>query len=180
MGPRFDPHQPHRFVLRPFATAHTGHNLLRHPEGVFHITDDSLLLAQAAIGRLPKFPPSRAAERIQGVVLVDCCRYHEFIVEQVDRRGERWEMTARIVHSGWVRDFIGFHRARHAVVEAAILATRLHLLPLVEVQAEFEKLRRIVDKTGTAVEQQAMALLEDHLQEALSQASPVTGRGESS
>ena len=47
-----------------------------------------------------------------------------------------------------MRDFFGFNRAKHAVVEAAILATRLHLLPLAEVAAEFTKLRVIVGKTG--------------------------------
>lgn len=166
MGPRFDPCRPERFVLRPFPSAQTCRNLLRHPEGVFHITDDVLLLAQAAIGRLPVFPAVRPAERIRGVVLNDCCRYYEFVVEQIDQRGERWEMDARVVCSGRVRDFIGFHRARHAVLEAAILATRLHLLPLAEVAAEFDKLRRIVEKTGGQAEHAAIALLEERLREA--------------
>jgi hypothetical protein len=166
MGPRFDPAQPDHFLLRPFPTAQTCQNLLRHPQGVFHITDDALLLAQAAIGRLPSFPPVHPAARIRGVVLQDCCRYYEFIIEEVDTRQERVQMQARVVHQGRVRDFIGFHRARHAIVEAAILATRVHLLPQEEVIAEFGKLWRIVQKTGDAAEYQAMTLLEEYVQAA--------------
>ena len=75
-------------------------------------------------------------------------------------------IEAEVVHSGWTRDFFGFNRAKHAVVEAAILATRLHLLPLAEVAAEFKKLRAIVGKTGGLAEFAAMDLLEAKLREA--------------
>jgi hypothetical protein len=172
MGPRFDPAEPDRFLLRPFPTAQTCRNLLRHPQGVFHITDDALLLAQAAIGRLPSFPPVQPAARIRGVVLQDCCRYYEFVIEQVDTSQERVHMQARIVHQGRVRDFLGFQRARHAIVEAAILATRVHLLPREEIYAEFRKLWRIVEKTGDAAEHEAMALLEEYVRAAAAPVAP--------
>jgi hypothetical protein len=67
------------------------------------------------------------------------------------------------VHIGRHRDFWGFNRAKHAVVEAAILATRLHLIPHAEIAAEFVKLRRIVDKTGGPAEFEAMNFLESRL-----------------
>ena len=71
-----------------------------------------------------------------------------------------------MVHAGRTRDFFGFNRAKHAVVEAAILATRFHILPLAEVAAEFKKLRVIVGKTGGPDEHAAMDLLEAKLREA--------------
>jgi hypothetical protein len=46
------------------------------------------------------------------------------------------------------------------VVEAAILATRFHLLPAAEIDVDFRKLRVIVDKTGGPAEHEAMTLLE--------------------
>jgi uncharacterized protein len=49
MGPVVD-EAMERFLLRPYQTAQTYQNLKYHPEGVFHVTDDVLLLAQAAIG----------------------------------------------------------------------------------------------------------------------------------
>jgi hypothetical protein len=165
MGPRVAPDWS-RFTLRPFPTSHTYRNLVRHGEGVIHVTDDVLLLAKAAIGRVGEMPPVRPAERVRGAVLADCCRFFEFTVKSVDATGERVSIEAEVVHSGRVRDWFGFNRAKHAAVEAAILATRLHILPLADVAAEFAKLRVIVNKTGGPDEHAAMDLLEDRLREA--------------
>jgi hypothetical protein len=165
MGPRVSADFS-RFTLRPFPTSHTYHNLLRHGEGVIHVTDDALLLARAAIGAIGTLPPVRAAKSVRGFVLADCCRFFEFVVKSVDAAGERVSIEAEVVHTGRGRDFFGFNRAKHAVVEAAILATRLHILPLAEVHAEFAKLRVIVGKTGGPAEFAAMDLLEARLREA--------------
>src|SRR5262245_40714403 len=71
------------FTLRPFPTSHTYQNLVRHGEGVIHITDDALLLAKAAIGAVGEIPPVRPAARVRGAILADCCRYFEFVVRSV-------------------------------------------------------------------------------------------------
>src|SRR5204862_219607 len=64
--PRRDPLQ--RFVLKPFRTARTYQNLKAHGEGVLHVTDDVLLLAQAAVGVPDPFPPlfPAAPARLRG------------------------------------------------------------------------------------------------------------------
>ena len=165
MGPRVDAGFT-RFTLRPFPTSNTYKNLQRHPEGVLHVTDDALLLAKAAIGAVDVFPPVRAADRVRGVVLADSCRHFEFVVESMDASAERVSIEARVVHAGRSRDFFGFNRGKHAVVEAAILATRFHILPLAEVAAEFRKLRVIINKTGGPDEHAAMDLLEARLRDA--------------
>jgi hypothetical protein len=165
MGPRVSADFA-RFTLRPFPTSHTYQNLLRHRQGVLHVTDDALLLAKAAIGKIEPFPAVRPAERVAGVVLVDSCRHFEFVVKSVDDSTERVTIEVEVVHAGRTRDFFGFNRAKHAVVEAAILATRLHILPLAEVAAEFKKLRVIIGKTGGPDEHAAMDLLEAKLREA--------------
>ena len=165
MGPRVEMDFTH-FTLRPFPSSNTYQNLVRHPEGVLHVTDDAQLLARAAIGAVHVFPPIRPADRVRGVVLADSCRHYEFVVRSIDTSAERVTIETEVVHAGWTRDFFGFNRARHAVVEAAILATRLHLLPLAEVAAEFKKLRVIIGKTGGPAELAAMDLLEAKLREA--------------
>jgi hypothetical protein len=164
MGPRVQGDFA-RLLLRPFPTSATHRNLLAHPEGVLHVTDDALLIARAALGAA-EMPAVRPAERIRGFVLADCCRHYEFAVRSVDASGERVHIEAEVVHTGRHRDSWGFNRAKHAVVEAAILATRLHLLPMDEVAAEFRKLRVIVDKTGGPTEFEAMAFLEARLRAA--------------
>jgi len=165
MGPRVGADFT-RFTLRPFPSSNTYQNLLLHPEGVLHVTDDALLLAKAAVGAVEVFPAVHPAERIRGVVLADSCRHFEFVVDSLDASTERVTIEARVVHAGRTRDFFGFNRARHAVVEAAILATRLHILPLEEIAADFKKLRVIVGKTGGPDEHAAMDLLEARLRDA--------------
>jgi hypothetical protein len=71
-----------------------------------------------------------------------------------------------VVHRGIHREFIGFDRARHAVLEAAIYATRLHLLSRAFIESEFARLQVIVDKTAGAEELDAMALLAAHVRSA--------------
>jgi hypothetical protein len=149
-----------RFTLRPFKTSKTFLNLRATGQGVLHVTDDVLLLAQAAIGTVDPQPELVPAEHVRGFVLRDCCRYFEFRIVSLDERQERTRMEAEVVYAGHVRDFFGFNRAKHAVVEAAILATRTHLLPRDEIDRDFAKLAVIVQKTGGDQELKAFELLQ--------------------
>jgi hypothetical protein len=161
MGPTVEPAM-RRLVLRPFRTAHTYQNLVAHGEGVFHVTDDVLLLARAALGQVES-APVMAASRIRGFILRDACRFYEFRVASVDDREERVRIEADVVHAGRLRDFFGFNRAKHAVVEAAILATRTDFLPPQQIDEEFRRLRIIVDKTGGNQEKEAFCFLEEEV-----------------
>ena len=67
------------------------------------------------------------------------------------------------MHRGSRREFIGFNRARHAVLEAAIYATRVHLLSRDLLLAELDRLQVIVEKTAGPREHEAMALLTDYI-----------------
>jgi hypothetical protein len=162
MGPAVDDTM-NRLLLRPFQTAQTYRNLKAHGEGVFHVTDDVLLLARAAIGALEELPPCFPAQQVLGYVIASACRYYEFRVASLDDREERTRIEVEVVNRGTLRDFFGFNRAKHALVEAAILATRTHLLPLGEIAAEYRKLGVIVGKTGGQAEDAAFALLQAHL-----------------
>jgi hypothetical protein len=166
MGPQVDPvaassNAIEQLLLKPFASSQTGGNLLRLPEGVFHVTDDSLLLARVVTGALAAPPASRPATAVRGWVLDDACRAYEFKVVVADTTQERLRLEARVVavHEG--RPFLGFNRARHAVVEGAILVTRLHLLGADEVRRQFRDLAVLVEKTGGPREHEAFRLLED-------------------
>jgi uncharacterized protein len=159
MGPRVSEDMC-TFLLRPFPTSTTYQNLRRHGEGVLHVTDDVLLLAKAAVGKVEAFPEHRAATGVGGYVLCDTCRYFEFRVRSIDDTEQRVRIDCEVVKAGTVREFFGFNRAKHAVLEAAIFATRFRMLPTDEVDTEFRKLRVIVDKTAGPRELEAMAFLE--------------------
>ncbi|MCA9263800.1 MAG: DUF447 family protein [Planctomycetales bacterium] len=166
MGPRFDDGWD-RFVLRPYQTSRTYRNLRRHGEGVFHITDDVDMLARAAVGQLV-LPSLVHPTEVQGAVIASACRWYEFRVESLDDQDERTTIVCRVVHSGRIRDFIGFNRAKHAVVEAAILATRLDHLPHNEIQSDLERLAIIVSKTAGDQERRAFRFLREYLNARLS------------
>ena len=163
MGPRVEA-EMRRFVLRPYRTATTYRNLKERGEGVLHVTDDVLLLARSAVG-LPVAPPTCPADRVAGRVLLDSCRYYEFRVVALDDRDDRTTIHAETVAEGRFRDFFGFNRGKHAVIEAAILATRTAFLPIDEILAEYRALAVLVEKTGGPDEFAAFELLHAYVTE---------------
>lgn len=162
MGPIVD-ESIQTLILRPFQTSTTYANLKRSGEGVLHVTDDVLLLARAAIGALETIPETFPATCVDGVVLSSACRWYEFRVRSLNNAEQRTWIEADVVHFGRLRDFFGFNRARHAVIEGAILATRLHLLGRDAVLAEFERLAAPVARTAGAAERAAFDLLRDYV-----------------
>jgi hypothetical protein len=153
-----------RLTLRPFQGSTTFRNLMETNCGVFHVVDRTHLIAEAAIGRLTRLPPTEAARRISGVVLSDCCRWFEFRIVSRDTSDQRSVMEAEIIHTEERRPFLGFNRARHAVIEAAILATRTHILAAEEVLAAFSSLQSAVDKTGDSEEKASFQMLQQFVE----------------
>jgi hypothetical protein len=161
MGPLIDKDPSDGFELRPFETSRTFANLQQRPFGVLHITDDVLLFAKAAVGRLSEPPMCRSAEKNESAFILEgACRWYEFKAVYFETSEPRKNVRCEVVAAGRHRDFWGFNRAKHSVIEAAILATRIDFLPAAEIDRQFESLRIIVDKTGGEVEKEAMNLLE--------------------
>ena len=148
-------------VLKPFLETTTYRNVVATGVAVVNLIDDVRVFARTAIGnaQYPTFP----ATSVSGVVLDDCCSWRELRVRAIDSTPPRSRIDMDVVHRGTRREFIGFNRARHAVLEAAIYATRLHLLPRPFVESELARLQVIVDKTAGPAELEAMALLTEHI-----------------
>lgn len=168
MGPIVDD-QITRLVLRPYRTTRTFRHLFRTRQGVFHVTDDVELMALAAIHRLENMPPVTPAQGIEGVILRDACRWYAFRVTRLDDSNYRARIECQVVANGRIRDFIGFNRAKHAVVEAAILATRLPLLDPQQVHADFQRLAVIVEKTAGEPERRAFQHLQQFITDNLAE-----------
>jgi hypothetical protein len=148
-------------VLKPFLETATFRNVQMTGAAVVNLIDDVRVFARAAIGN-PQYPTAPAVA-VRGVVLADCCSWRELQVRSIDSSPPRSRIDMTVVYRGVRREFIGFNRARHAVLEAAIYATRLHLLPRPFVETEFARLQTIVDKTAGPSEFEAMALLTEHV-----------------
>jgi len=151
-------------VIKPFLETVTFRNLAATRAAVVNLTDDVLLFAQAVTGHpAAAAPPMSPAQVVRGFVLDIACSWREVEVVTVDDTPPRSRIVTRVRHRGVRREFLGFNRARHAVLEAAIIATRTHLIAPEEIRREYERLRIIVDKTAGPRELEAMALLGDYL-----------------
>jgi hypothetical protein len=153
-------------VFWPFNATRTLANLRVRGEAVVHLTDDVLLFVEAALGR-PR-PPMVAAARVAGSVIVDANAWREVVVTDIaaDDRLPRSRVRARVVAAGTgTREPLGLCRARHAAVEASILASRLRWLGGERVLAELDRLQELVDKTAGPVEREAMAYVRRYVDE---------------
>jgi len=152
------------FLFRPFQSSTTFTNLKTTRCGVFHITDDVDMLVQAALGEWEVHPALLPAKQISGQIIASACRAYEFEVLTIDDSRDRAEIRTRLLHVTRLRDFWGWNRARHAVLELIILVTRLHLTPLEILQAQLAECEVIVDKTAGGAERTALERIKTHLQ----------------
>lgn len=162
MGPHCHDSELEQFELRPFQTSTTFTNLQNTGEGILHITDDVLLFAHAALGSLPDSIQLVPGDCVACDYLADACRVLEFTCHHIDTSHDRAVVHCQTVNSSRIRDFFGFNRAKHAVIEASILATRLDFLPGAVVRERFVELGNIVSKTGGQRELQAFQFLLDY------------------
>ncbi|HEY2320878.1 MAG TPA: DUF447 domain-containing protein [Solirubrobacteraceae bacterium] len=154
-------------VFWPFDTTRTLRNLRRHGEAVVHLTDDVLLFVQAALGH-PR-PPVRPANAIGGSVIGEANAWREVVVTEIaPDAGDlpRSRVRAQVVASGTgTRPPLGLCRARHAAVEASILASRLPWLGAEHVSAELVRLQELVDRTAGPRERAAMDYVRRYVSE---------------
>ena len=151
-------------VIKPYQETTTFRNLVATRAAVLNLTDNVLIFAQGALGN-PQFP-SRPAVAVRGVVLEDACSWRELVVREIDADAPRARIVTEVVHQGTQREFLGFNRARNAVLEATILATRTRFLPREHILAELERLQVIVDKTAGPPEHAAMVYVTDFVRSA--------------
>ncbi len=164
MGPVVEEESLETFQLRPFRTSNTYRNLQRTHQGVLHITDDVESIAMAAIGHRISDVLLRRCDAVDGMILTTACRWLAFLSEEIDDRHPRATFHCRTVQQGRIRDFIGLCRAKHAVIEAAILATRIAFLPAVEIEESLHRLQPLIEKTGGESEQRAFQMLCEYIQ----------------
>ena len=171
MGPLVDP-QMQQFVLRPYRTSCTYANLRRTRQGVLHVTDNVEMLAQAAVGQIEPLPELVPAGCVDGMVIADACRWYEFRVVRLEDKASRTTLACSVVDAGRIRDFFGFNRAKHAVIEAAIMASRLNFLPADAVREQCERLAVLVEKTAGPEERRAFEFLRQYIDAHHSQHQP--------
>jgi hypothetical protein len=150
-----------RIVIKPYRGTRTLRNLRATEVAVVNLTDDILLFSQAALG--DPHPPASPAAKVEGAVLDDACSWREVRVEAIDDDQPRARVSTVVLGGGTGREFLGLNRARHAVLEASILASRARLLDAGDIRAELRRLQVLVDKTAGPLEREAMAYVTHHV-----------------
>jgi hypothetical protein len=155
-------------VIAPFRPSTTLDNLRTTPFAVASFTDDVLVFAGCLTGN--KDWSTRSATHVPGAVLEGALAHAELQVESVEEDELRPRFHCRVVHEANHAPFKGFNRAQAAVIETAILASRLHMLPRQKIEQELAYLQIAVEKTAGPREHEAWRLLvekiEDHFKHA--------------
>jgi hypothetical protein len=152
------------FVIAPFRPSTTLDNLLAVPFAVANYTDDVRIFAGCLTGRHDW--PTVASDHVPVPRLERALAHAELAVSQVTEDPQRPRFHCRVVHGASHAAFQGFNRAQAAVIEAAILVSRLHLLPRQKVEAEIAYLEIAIDKTAGDAEREAWGWLQERLRAA--------------
>jgi len=149
------------FIIAPFHPSTTLDNLREVPFAVANFTDDVRVFAGCLTGRgnWPAVPcDGFAVPRLSAALA-----HAELAVSHVTEDKQRPRFHCRVLRIETHASFRGFNRAQAAVIEAAILVSRLHLLPRDKVEREIAYLEVAVSKTASAREQEAWAWLMDRI-----------------
>ncbi|HQS09478.1 MAG TPA: DUF447 family protein [Xanthobacteraceae bacterium] len=142
------------YLLLPFRPSRTLDNLLARRAGVINLTDDARIFAGCVTGRKRDWP-TVLADVIAGVRLAQTLAYEEFEVIEVVDDPQRPRLTCRVVHRVAAGIFPGLNRAVAAVVEGAVLVSRLALLEAEKVDRDMAYLSIAIEKTGGPQEREA-------------------------
>ncbi|HVE07754.1 MAG TPA: DUF447 domain-containing protein [Paraburkholderia sp.] len=151
MGVRFEPGLA---ILAPFRPSTTLDNILATGCAVINFTTDVRVFAGCVTGTQRAWP-TVAASRVASVRLAQPLAHTELSLADVLEDAQRPTLRMRCVHTETHAPFGGFNRAQAAVVEGAILVSRLFMLPADKIDREIAYLQIAIDKTAGPDEQTA-------------------------
>jgi uncharacterized protein len=138
------------WIIAPFRPSTTLDNLRAVPFAVANYSDDVRIFAGCLTGRLDW--ATTTADEVPVPRLADALAHAELAVTSVTEDEQRPRFHCRVVRLLSHAPFEGFNRAKAAVVEAAILVSRLDFLPREKIEKEMAYLEIAVSKTAGAAE----------------------------
>jgi len=146
-------------VLMPFRPSTTLDNILATRSAVLNRVVDPRVFAGAVTGR--RDWPTVAAAQVPGVRLQAALSHVELVLDTLSDDAQRPVLRMARVHEATHAPFIGFNRAQSAVLEGAVLVSRLHLLPREKIDTEMNYLQIAIDKTAGAEAREAWGWLQE-------------------
>lgn len=148
-----------RHCLAPFKPSTTLDNLRRERSAVINYTTDVRIFAGCLTGR--RTWPLDKAVKAQCRRLADSLSHEEVVITETVDDELRPQCFYEVIHRETHAPFRGFNRAQAAVIELAILVSRLHILDQEKIDREIEYLTIAIDKTAGANERIAWQWLMD-------------------
>jgi hypothetical protein len=145
------------WIIAPFRPSTTLNNLMETPFAIANYTDDARIFAGLVTGR--RDWPLVAAANVPVPRLGAALAHAELAVTSVEDDAERPRFRCEVLHRQNHAPFEGFNRASNAVLECAILLTRLHILPREKIDREISYLSIAVEKTAGPSEREAWSWL---------------------
>ncbi len=164
------------FRLRPFEGSRTYANLRQQACGVFHLTDDVELLARAALGDAGPVP-TVPGSKVRCPSLKECVRAFEFEITSADWSEPRANLLCRVTLTHRRREWIGWNRAQHAVLELTISATRVKMIPRDVIESQIRQLSPLIEKTAGPRESSAWNYVLEYLSLAWKEIDPASHAG---
>jgi hypothetical protein len=137
--------------ILPFRPSTTLANLLEAKTAVLNYCDDVRIFAGCLTGRRDW--------RLNGLILDSALAHSEVELVRVEDDETRPKLICKIVNTVNHAPFVGFNRAQYSVLEAAILVSRLKMLPLKKIESEIAFLKIGLDKTAGERELEAWSWL---------------------
>ncbi|APH56579.1 Hypothetical protein GbCGDNIH6_0766 [Granulibacter bethesdensis] len=141
------------WIVAPFHPSTTLTNLRARGQATASHTDDVRVFAGCLTGR--RDWPLAPSVSVAPPRLASALAHEELEVIGVEEDDLRSRFRCRVKTVQTHAPFPGFNRAQSAVIEAAILASRLHMLPADKVRAEVDYLTIAITKTAGPREQEA-------------------------
>jgi uncharacterized protein len=140
-------------ILSPFRPSATLDHILREQCAIVNLTDDVRVFAGCLTGRYgwPTVPGIHLACNRLAATLA----HVELELDHVEDDPVRPRLWCRTIERFNHAPFPGFNRAQAAVIEAAILVSRLGMLPAEKVSSELDYLEIAVEKTAGPREREA-------------------------
>ncbi len=149
-------------VLAPFRPSSTLDNVLGNGYAAVNYCDDVRIFAGCLTGR--RDWPTVPADKVPCARLKSALAHCELKLERIEEDKLRPRLLCQVVHRVAHSPFCGFNRAQAAVLEAAILASRLHLLPWEKIETEVKYLAIAIDKTAGPREREAWGWLMEKIE----------------
>jgi len=146
-----------RVILAPFRPSATLENVLATGYATVNLTDDVRVFAGCLTGR--RNWPTLTCARTPCVRLEHALAHRELRLAHAEEDAQRPRLHMDVVYEQSHGPFRGFNRAQGAVLECAILVSRLHMLPAEKIDDELKYLEIAIEKTAGPAEREAWSWL---------------------